>query len=220
MWFGAGRGAGNAVVVLFGSGVGACVVTPEVDRGRAVEWGHLTVRVRGRRCRCGALGCLEAYAGAESLLARWREAGGRPPADADEETALSALLAAAYPPDGTPADPVALAVLEETAEYLGAGLSDLINLFQPERILIGGWAGLQLGARFLPAVRRHAAAYALRHPVRKVTVDLGRLGPDAVTVGAAILPLADFFARGGRRLEPEPPARRPAWQEALAERRA
>ena len=46
------------------------------------------------------------------------------------------------------------------------------------------------------------------------------LGPDAVTVGAAILPLADFFARGGRRPEPEPPARRPAWQEALAERRA
>jgi len=220
MWFGAGRRAGNAVVVLLGSGVGACVVTPEVDRGRAVEWGHLTVRVRGRRCRCGALGCLEAYAGAESLLARWREAGGRPPADADEETALSALLSAACPPDGTPADPVALGVLEETAEYLGAGLSDLINLFQPERILIGGWAGLQLGARFLPAVRRHTAAYALRHPVRKVTVDLGRLGPDAVTVGAAILPLADFFARGGRRPEPEPPARRPAWQEALAERRA
>jgi predicted NBD/HSP70 family sugar kinase len=79
MWFGAGRGARNAVVVLFGSGVGACLVTPEVEHGRAVEWGHLTVRVRGRRCRCGASGCLEAYAGAESLLARWHEAGGRPP---------------------------------------------------------------------------------------------------------------------------------------------
>lgn len=78
MWFGAGRGARNAVVVLFGSGVGACLVTPEVEHGRAVEWGHLTVRVRGRRCRCGAPGCLEAYAGAESLLARWREEAGRP----------------------------------------------------------------------------------------------------------------------------------------------
>ncbi|MGW3463956.1 ROK family protein, partial [Streptomyces olivaceoviridis] len=43
MWFGAGRGARNAVVVLFGSGVGACLVTPEVEHGRAVEWGHLTV---------------------------------------------------------------------------------------------------------------------------------------------------------------------------------
>lgn len=109
-------------------------------------------------------------------------------------------------------------MLEETAGYLGAGLSDLINLFQPERILIGGWAGLQLGARFLPAVRRHAVSYALRHPARKVTVDLGRLGPDAVTVGAAILPLADFFARGGRRPEPAPEYPVPAWRTALEER--
>lgn len=218
MWFGGGRGARSAVVVLFGSGVGACLVTPEVEHGRAVEWGHLTVRVRGRRCRCGALGCLEAYAGAESLLERWREEGGSVPEGADEETALAAMLAGAYPPGDGAADPVALAVLEETAEYVGAGLSDLINLFQPERILIGGWAGLQLGARLLPAVRRHAASYALRHPARKVTVDLGRLGPDAVTVGAAILPLADFFARGGRRAEPAPERPSPAWRTALVER--
>ncbi|MGW7522121.1 ROK family protein [Streptomyces sp. NPDC054783] len=218
MWFGAGRGARNAVVVLFGSGVGACVVTPEVENGRAVEWGHLTVRVRGRRCRCGAPGCLEAYAGAESLLDRWREEGGRPPEGTDEETALTAMLAAAYPAEGAEHDPVALAVLEETAEYVGAGLSDLINLFRPERILIGGWAGLQLGARFLPAVRRHAATYALRHPGDKVTIDLGRLGSDAVTVGAAILPLADFFASGGRRPEPVTEGRLPAWRAALRER--
>ncbi|MGW2700186.1 ROK family protein [Streptomyces sp. NPDC001340] len=218
MWFGGGRGARNAVVVLFGSGVGACLVTPEVEYGRAVEWGHLTVRVRGRRCRCGAPGCLEAYAGAESLLARWREEGGRPPEGVDEETALTAMLAAAYPTEGRDPDPVALAVLEETAEYLGAGLSDLINLFQPERILIGGWAGLQLGNRFLPAVRRHASTYALRYPADKVSIDLGRLGPDAVTVGAAILPLADFFARGGRPAEQATEDRHPAWRAALEER--
>ncbi|MFF7141033.1 MULTISPECIES: ROK family transcriptional regulator [Streptomyces] len=218
MWFGAGRGAHNAVVVLFGSGVGACLVTEEVGSGRAVEWGHLTVRVRGRRCRCGALGCLEAYAGAEALLGRWREQGGRPPRDADEETALTALLAAAYPPEGAEADPVAQAVVEETAEYLGAGLSDLINLFQPERILIGGWAGLQLGSRFLSVVRRYATSYALRYPADRVSIDLGRLGPDAVTVGAAILPLADFFARGGRRAEPVSEGQPPAWRTALEER--
>jgi predicted NBD/HSP70 family sugar kinase len=219
MWFGAGRGARNAVVVLFGSGVGACLVTEDVEHGRSVEWGHLTVRVRGRRCRCGALGCLEAYAGAEALLDRWREEGGRPPEGTDEETALTAMLTAAYPADeGVEPDPVALAVLEETAEYLGAGLSDLINLFQPERILIGGWAGLQLGTRFLPAVRRYAASYALRYPAERVSIDLGRLGPDAVTVGAAILPLADFFARGGRRAEPVSEGPSPAWRTALEER--
>ncbi|MGW1773485.1 ROK family protein [Streptomyces sp. NPDC002104] len=225
MWFGAGRGAHNAVVVLFGSGVGACVVSDDTRTGRAIEWGHLTVRVRGRRCRCGAQGCLEAYAGAEALLERWAEAGGCPPADADEETALTAMLAAAYPSPGedgaTPqADATALAVLEETAEYLGAGFSDLINLFQPERILVGGWAGLQLGTRFLDSVRSYATSYALSYPAANVRVDLGTFGPDAVTVGAGILPLADFFARGGHRSEPEREEPLPAWRTTLQERAA
>ncbi|WMX48087.1 ROK family transcriptional regulator [Streptomyces roseicoloratus] len=224
LWFGAGRGAHSAVFVLFGSGVGACVATDPLGPGRALEWGHMTVRVRGRRCRCGALGCLEAYAGAEALLERWREAGGRPPACADEETALTALLAAAYPEPGSGREPdtTALAVLDETAEYLGAGFADLVNLFQPERILVGGWAGLRLGERFLAGVRVHARAYALRYPADRVTIGLGTLGPEAVTIGAAILPLADFFARGGRRAEAEPgPAEaQPAWTTTVRERTA
>lgn len=218
MWFGAGRGARNAVFVLFGSGVGASVINEDMGPGRAIEWGHLTVRVRGRRCRCGTLGCLEAYAGAEALLERWQEAGGTPPEGADEETALTAMLAAAYPAaEDTAPDSTARAVLEETAEYLGAGFADLINLFQPERILVGGWAGLQLGARFLDAVKEYATSYALRYPASRTSIDLGRLGPEAVTVGAAILPLADFFARGGRRaVQEDAPA--PAWQTALQDR--
>ncbi|MFC8293979.1 ROK family protein [Streptomyces sp. NPDC057242] len=219
MWFGAGRGARSAVVVLFGSGVGACVVTDPMGPGRALEWGHLTVRVRGRRCRCGSQGCLEAYAGAEALLERWREAGGRPPEGADEETALTAMLAAAYPAGaGTGPDATALAVLEETAEFLGAGFADLINLFQPERILVGGWAGLQLGARFLETVTGYARAYALRYPASRTVIGLGTLGPEAVTVGAALLPLVDFFAQGGRRPETEPAPPSPAWQTALRDR--
>ncbi|MFJ7957736.1 ROK family protein [Streptomyces sp. NPDC096319] len=221
MWFGAGRGARSAVVVLFGSGVGACVVTDPMGPGRALEWGHLTVRVRGRRCRCGAQGCLEAYAGAEALLDRWREAGGEPPTGTDEETALTAMLAAAYPTDPAAVpDARALAVLEETAEYLGAGFSDLINLFQPERILVGGWAGLQLGTRFLETVKGYATEYALRYPAARVGIGLGTLGPDAVTVGAAILPLADFFARGGRRAETETVEEQPAWTSTVRDREA
>ncbi|MEV6733166.1 MULTISPECIES: ROK family transcriptional regulator [unclassified Streptomyces] len=218
MWFGAGRGAREAVVVLFGSGVGASLITdgsPDggTTEGTPLEWGHLTVSVRGRRCRCGALGCLEAYTGAESLLARWAERGGGVggAVDAlDEEEALSALLAAAVA-----ADPVALEVLEETAEYLGAGLSDVINLFRPERILIGGWAGLLLGPHILPAVREHATRYSLRHPADRVTIDLGSLGPDAVTVGAATLLLSAFFATGGRRTPPQQQAEPPGWRTAL-----
>ncbi|WP_424216581.1 ROK family protein (plasmid) [Streptomyces sp. BI20] len=220
MWFGAGRGARRAVVVLFGSGVGAALFTEDGVRGggtvgTALEWGHVTVHVRGRRCRCGARGCLEAYAGAESVLARWTErvtgieagAGVAERAwerSGDQEEALAELLRRAEAGDRAAGE-----VLEETAEYLGAGLSDVINLFRPERILIGGWAGLLLAPRILAPVREHARAYALRHPAGRVEIERGALGPDAVTVGAAALPLAAFFAGGGRRTPPPPPAREP-----------
>ncbi|MFJ6567776.1 ROK family protein [Streptomyces sp. NPDC091292] len=220
MWFGGGRGARDAAIVLFGSGVGACIVTDGAIHDTPGEWGHLTVNVRGRRCRCGALGCLEAYTGSEALLARWREAGGRLPDDGDEESGVTALLAAAHPQDpDTAPDPVAVAVLDETAEYLGAGISDLINLFAPERVLIGGWAGLQLGPHILDSVRRYAEGFSLHHPAARVSIEMGRLGPDAVTVGAATLPLAHFFAGGGRRARPggrDPEETgEPGWQTVL-----
>ncbi|MGW5354095.1 ROK family transcriptional regulator [Streptomyces sp. NPDC004031] len=193
MWFGAGRGSDNVVIALIGSGVGACVVTNGKPyhgaSSSAGEWGHTTLRVGGRTCRCGSRGCLEAYVGAEALLGRWPAA----PRDVSEETALAALLAAAD------TDPEADALLAEAAEYLGAGIADLINLFNPHRIVLGGWAGLMLGPRILPTVRDVAAAYALRHPCAQTSIELGRLGTDAVTVGAATLPLARFLDTGGER---------------------
>jgi predicted NBD/HSP70 family sugar kinase len=193
MWFGAGRGSDNVVIALIGSGVGACVVTDGKPyhgaSSSAGEWGHTTLRVGGRTCRCGSRGCLEAYVGAEALLGRWPGS----PEGVSEETALAALLAAAD------TDPEAEALLAEAAEYLGAGIADLINLFNPHRIVIGGWAGLMLGPRVLPTVREVAAAYALRHPCAQTSIELGRLGTDAVTVGAATLPLARFLDTGGER---------------------
>ncbi|WP_434599397.1 ROK family protein [Streptomyces sp. A5-4] len=222
MWFGGGRGARDAVIALIGSGVGACVVVNGALYGgahsSAVEWGHTTLRVGGRRCRCGSVGCLEAYAGAQALRERWLEEGGPLSEGADEETALAALLLAAHPGDGgPPADPAAVQLLDETAEFLGAGIADLVNLFHPERILLGGWAGLMLGPALLPAVRGYAAQYALRYPAERTVIELGRLGPDAVTVGAATLPLADFFARGGRRRQQLPDQARPGQAALVAE---
>ncbi|MFF1843366.1 ROK family protein [Streptomyces sp. NPDC058232] len=213
MWFGGGRGTEAAVIALFGSGVSACVnrggILDEDRSSTALEWGHTTVQLRGRRCRCGSIGCLEAYAGAQAMRERWHEAGGPLPHDTDDETALAALLAAAYPDaDGPDPDPVALSILDETAECLGAALADLVNLFLPERILLGGWAGLLIGPHLIPDIRRYAQEYALRHPAARTTIEMGRLGPDAVTLGAATLPLAEFLARGGSRRAADVPAAR------------
>jgi predicted NBD/HSP70 family sugar kinase len=216
MWFGAGRGTRDAVIALIGSGVGACVVTdgsPYRGTGRSAgEWGHTTVQVGGRPCRCGARGCLEAYVGAEAVIERYREAAAEATdaahatetADAtsadnlrqaeSEEDLLAAILAA-----DSRGDEAARAVLEETAVYLGVGVANLINLFNPERIALGGWAGLVLGARLLPRVREIAGEYALRHAFATVDLRLCELGPDAVARGAATLPVAGFLSTAPSR---------------------
>jgi predicted NBD/HSP70 family sugar kinase len=188
LWFGAGKGARNAVVVLVGSGVGASLIsggaTYQGATSSGAEFGHITVVVDGgRRCRCGSTGCLEAYAGAEAILARY----GRPMAADDQELALAELIDAA----GT--SPRAAAVLDETAQYLGAGIGTLINLFNPERVILGGWGGLLLGERLLPDIREAARQHSLRHPFASTSIELGRLGPDVVALGAATLPVESFL---------------------------
>jgi predicted NBD/HSP70 family sugar kinase len=187
LWFGAGQGARHAVVCLIGSGVGASIIgngaTERAGGYSGTEWGHTTVVVGGRNCRCGSLGHLEAYVGAEAILERY----GRPLPGDDEESALAALINLAETADE------AATVLDETALYLGAGLGDLINLFSPDRIILGGWAGLLLGHRMLPAIRSSAREHALSHPFAETTITVGRLGPDAVALGAATLPIQAFL---------------------------
>jgi predicted NBD/HSP70 family sugar kinase len=187
LWFGAGRGAQHAVVCLIGSGVGASVISSRNSaRGpvcSAAEWGHTTVAVGGRTCRCGARGCLEAYIGAEAILDRF----GQPLPGDDEESALAALI------DMAAASEAARLVLAETALYVGVGIADLINLISPERIILGGWAGLLLGERMLPEIRAAAREHALSHPFAGTSIELGHLGPDAVGLGAATLPIERFL---------------------------
>ncbi|MQA27543.1 MAG: ROK family protein [Micromonosporaceae bacterium] len=194
MWFGAGRGARHAVIALVGSGVGAAVVADGANdrgaHGSAGEWGHTTISHGGRECRCGARGCLEAYVGAEAILDRFRQANrGRPAPGADEESALAWLLAAD--------SKTAQRVLAETAGCLGAGVGSLVNLFNPERVVLSGWAGLALGGRFLPEIRAAARKHALRRPYAQTSIELGQLGQDAVAMGAATLPLARLLNQGG-----------------------
>ena len=197
MWFGAGRGARDVAVVLLGTGVGAAFFNDgALYRGAtssAGEWGHTCVVVGGRRCRCGADGCLEAYVGAGAILARWAEGSrGKSPEPNDEHRQIRDLLLAARRSKS------AASVLDETATFLGAGIGNLVNLFNPERIVIGGWVGHLLGPELLPQIRKAAAAQALRYPFSHVSIEMGRLGTDAVALGAATLVVERFLAAGGR----------------------
>jgi predicted NBD/HSP70 family sugar kinase len=180
---GAGRGVPNAAVALLGTGVGAAVFTDgQLYRGAhssAGEWGHVPVAVGGRICRCGSRGCLEAYVGGWAIAQRWRDMVGGPAGD--QEAALGAFAAAIG------VDPRADELADEFAEYLGAGLGTLVNLFNPERIVVAGWVGLKLGPALLQRIRDHTRSYALRRPYEQVEIVLGQLGADAVALGAATL---------------------------------
>lgn len=193
MWFGAGRGARHAVIALIGSGVGAGVIADGTPfrgaRRSAGEWGHTTLSLDGPPCRCGSRGCLEAYAGAEAVVARHRAALGITGPLHDEEAAFRAALA--------DPSPQAQALIEESARYLGAGIANLINLFNPERILLGGWAGLLLAEHTLPLIQDTARAYALHHPFDGTRIALCELGPDAIALGAATLWVNRFLRAGG-----------------------
>jgi len=197
LWFGAGRDARNLAVVLLGTGVGAALFNDgALYRGStssAGEWGHTSVIVGGRRCRCGATGCLEAYVGAEGILDRWAQRARKPVrGKKDQQRQMRDLL------DAARSSKPAADVLDETAEFIGAGVANLVNLFNPECIVIGGWVGQLLGPRLLPRIREIAAARALRYPFSRVAIELGRLGPDAVAMGAATLVVEQFLADGGR----------------------
>jgi predicted NBD/HSP70 family sugar kinase len=211
--FGSARGARDAVLVLIGSGVGGCVVadgmTYQGTSGSAGEWGHTTVVLGGRTCRCGARGCLEAYVGAEAILDRHHEvdptaALGLRTRPGGTQAALRALVAAAEHGG------VERAIITDALAYLGAGLGNLINLLNPERIIVSGWAGLLIGRGRLEEIRAAARAHALARPFSQVEITLGELGSDAVAMGAATLLLERFLDY--------PPGLTPAKQDSVETR--
>jgi predicted NBD/HSP70 family sugar kinase len=191
-WFGAARATDNAVIVLLGIGVGTCIVSNgQVYRGAtssAGEWGHTTVLAGGRTCRCGAAGCLEAYVGATAIADRFDELTGRPaPAGS---RGLDARI----------------------ADILGRRDTDehaaLVNVFNPERVVVGGWLGHALGAGLLPQIRDAAQRQSLRLPFSRVQIVRAELGQDAVALGGATLPIARLLDAGGIRSEPGVAGRR------------
>ncbi len=197
MWLGAGRASSNVVVALWGTGVGAAIFTDgTLYRGSASsagEWGHTSVMVGGKRCRCGGSGCLEAYIGAGALLEEWHrtDSDAVPPSDPDSEDWFDRFLAAAR------ANKAAQGALEQAALYFGTGVADLVNLFNPEKIIIGGWIGLKLGPGLLGQIRETVRRQALEYTASRVSIEMGQLGAEAVALGACTMVVDELLTNGG-----------------------
>ena len=183
-WFGAAKDVTDGVVALLGRGIGLGIISDgrllQGTASSAGEWGHTKVALGGPMCNCGSRGCLEAYVGGGGIARRWREAGAEP--SANEELALAELLAAV-----SRGDAVATRVLDESIEILGLGLSNLVNLVNPERIVLGGWVGLALTGTHLAEIADATRAFSLKRPAAQFDLVPSTIGRDGVALGAALL---------------------------------
>lgn len=175
------------VIYLTGEvGIGAGMIT----RARALtgaggyagEAGHMVVNPRGRRCRCGARGCWETEIGEEALLIAADRSG-----NGGHEGVLEVLAAAAN------GEPAASRAVRSVGRWVGIGVGNLINLFNPEMVIFGG-----VLRDIFPAVehlvRKHLTEIALAAPLENVDLVVPGLGDDSILLGAAELaftPLLD-----------------------------
>jgi glucokinase len=203
-WFGAGRErvVHNLVYFTISTGVGGGLVLDDrVYRGaawNAGELGHLTVDDRGRRCACGRLGCLEAYASGTNIAVRAGEA-----LAASDEPSLLRDVPAPTARDVAEAaaagDPLGTRVWDETMEMLGSAVANVLDVFNPELVVLGGGV-TRAGEQLLEPVRRIALESAMPPAARSGEVVLSGLGEDLGVVSAA----AVAFERLG--LVPRPAA--------------
>lgn len=192
LWLGAGREVDNLVCITVGTGVGAGIaINGSLYRGTnnaAGEWGHSVIVFDGRDCRCGSKGCVEAYVGAPGVMRTLLEVDGTSPLHhGGDQTACIGALGTAHD------DPVARETIRRTASYLGAGVANLINILNPEAVVIGSWAGLALGPSLLPELREVVAAHALSRSNSAVQLRLCDIPGNPVSLGTAIFALEGFL---------------------------
>ncbi|MEU3253580.1 ROK family transcriptional regulator [Streptomyces sp. NPDC006997] len=200
LWFGAARGRRDAVVVNLGTGVGAgLVLGGGVHRGvsdSAGEWGHTTLVLDGRLCHCGSQGCMETYVGAPGIMRHLRELSPDSPLlHPGDQTATVDALARGV----AAGDQVAVRVVRDTARYLGAGIADLVNLLNPEVVVLSSWVAATLGEPLLAGVREAVARRALRRPLVATEIVLSPIPTDPVCLGAAAFALEGALQSAGQR---------------------
>jgi glucokinase len=158
---GAARDYQTLLGVFWGTGVGGGLILdgkPWIGRGTAGEIGHMVVRINGAKCGCGRRGCMEAYAGRGAMEARARRR-----VEQKEKTVLfeimeergrdrlsSGIWERALARD----DQMALELLEDAVEALGAGVASAVNLLDPDAVVIGGGLGIRLGEPWVERIRK------------------------------------------------------------------
>jgi glucokinase len=195
-WRGAARGASHVVGFTVGTGIGGGIVLDgRIYHGAsdiAGELGHMSIDSTGRRCKCGNYGCLEAYASGPAIAARaveGVEAGADTSLPSYVQGDLSRITAQVVYEAAHDGDEYALEVVRDTAKFLGAGVANVINIFNPQVVVICGGVTLAGDRLFVPLrseVKRRAF---------KPAVDVCRIVPGELTGTAGVYGAAAVFMR-------------------------
>lgn len=194
--FGAARGCDHVAMLVIGTGIGSgFVIDGRMLRGwtgAGAEFGHIVVDPSGPRCSCGLRGCLEQMASGEAIGRM-----GRAAAQEDPDTLMIRLAGSVAQIDGEHVaaaaalhDDAAARVLRRAGRALAIGMSNVVNAFDPQLIVLGGGA-IAAGEPFLGAARDELARMTAAQRRRPVRVDVTSLGDDAGILGAAALALDD-----------------------------
>ena len=184
--YGAGQGARNVVFLTVGTGIGgAVVIDGKLFNGfanRGTELGHVPLIANGEPCACGSIGCLEHYASTSALVRRFNKRAAEAGRSFSGEEINGELIVRLY----KEGDKLATECLDEHCDFLGHGIDGFINIFSPQRIVIGG--GLSEGGDFyIQKVSERAHRYVMADCAVNTRIMAASLGNKAGSIGAASL---------------------------------
>jgi len=193
--WGAGRGHRNVFYATIGTGIGTgLTIGGKLYNGRtgaAAEGGHMSIDYHGYRCGCGKRGCIEALASGTAIARRAREAVAANPragaallsfADGNAERITSELVRRAW----QAGDVLSTGVLEETAFMLTVWLGNVIDVLEPDIIVIGGGAG-ELMMQWLDAIRAQLPSWSINARCTEIPIVRAFYGADSGIAGGAAL---------------------------------
>ncbi|WP_295091260.1 ROK family glucokinase [Ruminococcus sp.] len=190
---GAAKGARNAVCITLGTGVGGgIIIDGKIYSGSnfaGAEIGHTVVQVDGAQCSCGRKGCFEAYSSATGLIRMTKEAIAEHPdcIMAQSEKEKGKVTARTSFDCMRAGDKYAKAVVDKYIKYLAAGITNTINIFQPDILCIGGGVCNEGDPLLLPMKELVAKEVYTRNSEKNTEIVIAKLGNDAGIIGAAFL---------------------------------
>lgn len=190
--FGAGKGCADFVCVFVGTGIGSAIVKNGQiiygATGTAGELGHIIVDLNGRPCACGAYGCLEAYASRSAIETRIEGAlkKGRKSCISEYLEEGKAITSSMIRKSIEREDELVTQCVSEASEYLSGGLASVINLINPELIILGGGL-IEAVDYFYKQTIKKAKSKSLPVPAEKIRFSKTILGDYSGVIGAALL---------------------------------